>query len=177
MLWLFTDFLREPDPLPAIARLPPGLAGVVFRHDGAPDRAGLAARVAKFCRARRLALVVAGDARLAAKLGAGLHLRGGRRPVGAARPGLITSSAHNVPEILAARRAGAKILFISPAFATASHPGGRALGPVRWRRLARRAGPCFAFALGGISGQKINELAGFCYGAGAIHALSARISS
>jgi len=89
----------------------------------------------------------------------------------------VTSSAHDVPEMLAAGRAGAKILFISPAFATASHPGGRALGPVRWRLLALRSGPCLAYALGGISGQKINELAGFCYGVGAIHALGTGISS
>jgi thiamine-phosphate pyrophosphorylase len=163
--------------MPAIARLPPGLSGVVLRHDDAPDRAALAERVATMCRERRLGLVVAGDARLAARLGAGLHLRGGRRAGRCTRPGLVTSSAHNVPEILAARRAGAKILFISPAFATASHPGGRALGAVRWRLLARRAGPCFAYALGGISGQKVKELADFCYGAGAIHALEARISS
>jgi thiamine-phosphate pyrophosphorylase len=177
VLWLFTDFLRAPDPMPAIARLPPGLSGVVLRHDEAPERAALALRVAKLCRARRLGLVVAGDARLAARLRAGLHLRGGRRLLGGRLAGLVTSSAHNVPEILAARRAGAKILFISPAFATASHPGGRALGAMRWRLLARRAGPCFAYALGGISGQKVKELAGFCYGVAAIHALSARNSS
>jgi len=178
VLWLFTDEARLADPLPAIARLPRGLAGVVFRHDDAPDRAALALRAAAMCRARKLGLVVAGDGRLAARAGAGLHLRGGRKPgFCRLRPGLVTSSAHNVAEIFAARRAGAQIVFISPAFVTASHPDGRALGPARWRALARRAGPCLAYALGGISGQKITELAGFCYGAGAIDALYAGISS
>jgi len=172
VLWLFTDAQRVPDPLPSIAALPPGLCGVVFRHDGAPDRAALARRVARLCRARRLALVVAGDARLAASIGAGLHLRGGRRP-GFARVarGLITSSAHDAAQVHRARRAGARILFISPTFATPSHPGGAALGPVRWSRLARLARPCLAYALGGIDGQKITALASFCCGAAGIHAL------
>ncbi|MGI4945219.1 MAG: hypothetical protein ACRYHQ_32435, partial [Janthinobacterium lividum] len=76
-LWLFTDAVRLPDPLPAIARLPRG-CGVVFRHDGVPNRAALAAAAACLCRRRGLLMVVAGDPRLAAAVGAGLHLRGGR---------------------------------------------------------------------------------------------------
>jgi len=178
VIWLFTDEHRLPDPLPAIARLPAGLAGVVFRHDGAADRAALAGRVAALCRAKRLALVVAGEARLAARFSAGVHARGGR-PAGLARrrPGLVTSSAHNVPQIISGRRAGAKIVFISPAFVTASHAGAPALGPVRWRLLARHAKPGFAYALGGISGRTVKDLAGFCYGFGAIDALNGHISS
>ena len=79
-LWLFTDSRRLPDPRPAVARLPRGLAGVVLRHDGEPGRAALGRDLARICRARRLALVVAGDVRLAAALGAGVHLRAGRWP-------------------------------------------------------------------------------------------------
>ena len=79
-LWLFTDANRLPDPRPAVARLPKGLAGVVLRHDGAPDRAALGRDLARLCRARRLTLVVAGDVRLAASLRAGVHLRAGRWP-------------------------------------------------------------------------------------------------
>ena len=71
MLWLFTDMVRLPDPFAAVSRLPRG-AGVVLRDDRDADR------LARLCRARGLALVVAGDARLAARLGAGLHLRDGR---------------------------------------------------------------------------------------------------
>ncbi len=76
-LWLFTDARRLPDPLAAAARLPRGLAGVVLRHDGEPGRAALGRALARLCRRRRLALVVAGDVRLAAALGAGVHLRNG----------------------------------------------------------------------------------------------------
>jgi thiamine-phosphate pyrophosphorylase len=177
VLWLFTDERRLPDPLPSIARLPRGLCGVVFRHDGAVDRAVLGAKVARLCRARRLGLVVAGDMRLAARLRAGVHLRGGHRPgLARLRPGLLTSSAHEVPEMRRARLAGASILFISPAFVSASHRGSQGLGPSRWARLAARSGNAEAYALGGIDGQKITILARFCCGAGAIHALQTGIS-
>jgi thiamine-phosphate pyrophosphorylase len=172
-LWLFTDSVRLPNPLPAAARLPPGLAGVVFRHDGNPDRAALGRKLARICRARRIALVVAGDARLAAALGAGMHLRGGRWP-GAVRlrRGLVTSSAHGAVEVRRAARAGADLVFLSPIFATASHPGAAALGTVRWSLLARRAGLAVA-ALGGIDGRSVRRLPRrLCIGAGAIGALA-----
>lgn len=177
-MWLFTDSVRLPDPLEAAARLPRGLAGVVFRHDGIPGRAALGRKLAGICRARRLALVVAGDARLAAALGAGVHLRGGRWP-DAVRPsamkvgrGLVTSSAHDTVGLRRAARAGADLVFLSPIFTTASHPGATALGTVRWSLLARRAGLAVA-ALGGVDGRGACRLPRrLCVGVGAIGALA-----
>jgi thiamine-phosphate pyrophosphorylase len=163
-LWLFTDSTRLPDPLPVIAALPRGLCGVVFRHDGAPDRGALGRKVAALCWARRLKLVVAGDDRLAAALKAGRHLRGGRGH----KHGLTTASAHSIVEVVRARRAGAEIIFISPAFPTASHPGAKALGACRWRLLAARAAPALAFALGGVDAQRLRGLGRACAGAGGI---------
>ena len=171
MLWLFTDAARLPDPRAAVARLPRGLCGVVLRHDGVPDRARLGRDLAGICRRRRLVLVVAGDGRLAAALGAGVHLRGGRGPVPRGRGGIATSSAHDLPQLLRAARAGADLAFLSSAFPTDSHPGGAALGVVRWSRLARRAGLAVA-ALGGIAGSRVRALPrDICRGAGAIGAL------
>jgi thiamine-phosphate pyrophosphorylase len=169
---LFTDARRLVDPLAAVARLPRGLAGVVLRHDNEPGRAALGREVARLCRARRLALVVAGDVRLAAALGAGVHLRGGRWPgVVRLRRGPVTSSAHSLPELRRAARAGAALAFLSPAFATASHPGVVALGPVRWAGLARRA-RLPVLALGGVTGESARGLPrSLCGGAGAIGAL------
>jgi thiamine-phosphate pyrophosphorylase len=177
-LWLFTDARRLPDPRLAAARLPRGLAGVVLRHDGEPGREALGRDLARICRARRLALVVAGDARLAAALGAGVHLRSGRWPC-RVRPAfmcrghvLITSSAHGPADLRRATRAGAGIAFLSPAFVTASHPGGAALGPTRWLRMARSARLPVA-ALGGIDGASIRRLpATVCKAIGAIGALA-----
>jgi thiamine-phosphate pyrophosphorylase len=173
VLWLFTDAGRMPDPLAAAGALPPGICGVVFRHDSAPNRAALGKQLARICRARRIAFVVAGDARLAAGLKAGLHLRGGRRP-GALPPPrgrLVTASAHNGAELWRARRAGAEIVFCSPVFPTGSHIGAATLGPFGWLRLARMAGPAKPFALGGIDGRSVRRLGKICAGIAAIEAL------
>jgi len=174
VLWLFTDAARLPDPVPAIARLPAG-CGVVFRHDGVPGRAALAARVARLCRARGLVLVVAGDPRLAAAVGAGLHLRGGRAARHWRRAWLrqgrpVTSSAHGRAELARAARAGADAAFLSPLFPTNSHPGAPPLGPVRWAALARDA--CgLVLALGGVAGSTARRVPPRAAGAGLTGAL------
>jgi thiamine-phosphate pyrophosphorylase len=161
-----------PDPRAAVSRLPPGLAGVVYRHDDDADRAGLGRDLARICRARRLILVVAGDIRLAAALHAGVHLRGGRWPGPMRIKGIVTSSAHSLADIRRAGRAGATLAFLSPVFATASHPGAPSLGPVRWSGLARQA-PIATAALGGIDGITVRGLARRrCLAVGAIGALA-----
>jgi thiamine-phosphate pyrophosphorylase len=175
-LWLFTDEKRLPNPRAAVACLPRGRAGVVLRHDHDPARAGIGRDLARICRARRLVLVVAGDARLAAALRAGMHLRGGYWP-GPIRPhGVTTSSAHSLREVIRARRAGADLVFLSPVFPTASHAGAAALGPLRWAVMARgrmQSGPALG-VLGGVSGATVKRLPPRLFqAAGAIGALSA----
>lgn len=173
VLWLFTDAERLPDPLPAAARLPKGLCGVVLRHDGVAGREALGRALARICRVRRLVLVVAGDVRLAARLHAGLHLRRGRRAGRVSRlcqP--LTSSAHDAREVARARRAGAALVFLAPVFPTASHPGAHPLGPRRWAAIARRGGTPM-LALGGVNGRNVRALPrGLCAGAAAIGALA-----
>jgi thiamine-phosphate pyrophosphorylase len=171
-LWLFTDATRLPDPLPAVAALPKGLAGVVFRHDGVAGRSVLARQVARLCRARRLPLVVAGDSGLAHDLRAGTHLRGGRGPIPRHRCCIrATSSAHGVPDAIRARRAGADLVFVSPAFPTASHPSATTLGTLRWALIVRRS-VVQAAALGGVGGDNVRRLPpALCVAAGAIGAL------
>ena len=176
-LWLFSDPARMPDLLAVVRALPPGLCGpglcgIVFRHDSAPDRATLGAALAALCRARKITLVVAGDTRLAAALHAGVHLRGGQRHgfLPLSRHVLITASAHNQAQLHRAKRAGAKIVFISPVFPTASHPSAPVLGIYGFQTLARRAGRAKPFALGGIEGNTIRRLGDSCAGCGAIEA-------
>ena len=169
---MFTDAARLADPLAAARALPPGLGGVVLRDDLAPGRLALGQALARLCRQRRLALVVAGDWRLARRLRAGLHLRGGRWPAGAP-PGwaLLTSSAHDRVELARARARGATLAFVSPAFPTPSHPGAGGLGAVRWAALAKRARVPVA-GLGGIDGATARRLPRWAAGAGAIGAIS-----
>ncbi len=176
MLWLFTDAVRLPDPRPAIAALPRRLCGVVFRHDGVAGRATLAKAVAQQCRRLAIPLVVAGDARLAAAVGAGVHLRAARRASarGSTRwlksTALVTSSAHSAVELRRARIVGADAVFLSPVLPTRSHPGAPALGVLRWAVLARFARGS-GMALGGVDGRMTRRLPRWCGGAGAIGAL------
>lgn len=162
VLWLFTDPQRLPDPRRAASALPRGLCGVVLRHDDA----ALGHDLARICRVRRNALVVAGNWRLAAALGAGVHLR---RGIGPGRGGLVTSSAHNRVELHRARRAGATLVFLSPVFATASHVGAAGLGVTRWAAMARGGNVA---GLGGIDGGSVRRLPRFCRAVGAIGALA-----
>jgi len=143
----------------------------VLRDDARPERRALAVALARICRQRRLVLSVAGDWRLAASVGAGVHLRGGRRPANMPRGMKVpTSSAHGVGDAIRARRAGALAVFLSPVFATASHPGAVPLGPARWGLAAGRFAGAAA-ALGGIDGRTARRLPNRCGAAGAIGAI------
>ena len=155
-----SDDVRMADPLAALRRLRPG-DGVVLRHYGAPEREALARRLAKICRRRGLLLLIAGDARLALRVGAdGVHwpqhaVR--RRRFSRALP--QTAAAHDLPALTAARRADIAAVLLSPVFPTASHPGARTLGAVRFAGLARRfPGP--VFALGGLDDRRLRRLRG-----------------
>lgn len=164
-LWLFTDPARMNDVAAAVRALPAGLCGVVFRHDGVAGRANLLREVARICRARRLMLVVAGPGAMPA--GVGRHLREGR---GGLAPSGSTSSAHGRAALVRARRAGATLAFLSPVFATASHPGATVLGPCRWAAAAGRSGMAVG-ALGGVDGRSVRRLPAFVAAVGAIGAL------
>jgi thiamine-phosphate pyrophosphorylase len=115
-------------------------------------------------------LVLAGDP-IAAAPGhlRGRHSRGPHR----AAPGLIrTAPVHDLPEIRAAEKAGADLLFLSPAFPTRSHPGAAALGPLRFLLLAGQA-RAPVIALGGMNAKRARKLGGTIYGWAAIDAWSA----
>ncbi len=183
-LFLVTDGIRLPDPLPAAERLPRG-AGVIFRHYGHPDtdRARLLDRLNTLCRRCGLILLHAGST--VPPSGCGVHLpepalRGGRlaplmlwRRQGAGRFALLTAATHGRPALLAARRLGCDAVLLSPAFATASHPGTHPLGPVRWALLRRRL-DMPVIALGGMTPLTLRRLSPACpAGMAAIGALKA----
>jgi len=65
---------------------------------------------------------------------------------------LHSAPAHGAVEIRAAEHGRADLLFLSPLFPTRSHPGGRALGRVRFAMLARQAGVP-VMALGGVEAR------------------------
>jgi thiamine-phosphate pyrophosphorylase len=153
-LWLMTDERQGEGLWAALDRLPNG-AGVVFRHYRlAPaERRALFDRVRRIARRRRLMLVLAGSPPQARAWRAdGSHGRSPHRAIG-----LRTAPAHDRREIVTASRAGADLIFVSPIFATRSHPGGRTLGRVRLGLMIRQAG-VRSIALGGMDAPRARSL-------------------
>jgi thiamine-phosphate pyrophosphorylase len=160
-----------------MAALPRG-AGVVARGL-AP---GLLRDVARLARQRGLQLLVAGDGRAALALRAGLHLPDRRESLGLlpfliarrAAPGhlVMCMAAHGGQRGAArARRFRPDAIFLSPLFATQSHPGAPALGALRWAALARRLrAPCMA--LGGITPAQLGAVPRRAAGVAAIGGLA-----
>ncbi len=73
-------------------------------------------------------------------------------------------------ELRRAERAKAGCVFLSPALPTRSHPGARALGPVRWGLMARRS-TIPVLALGGMTGATVRRMpARWCAGVGVVGA-------
>jgi thiamine-phosphate pyrophosphorylase len=136
----------------ALRRLPRG-SGVVFRHYATEARARrtLFRRVVRLARARGLMVVRAGE-----RAGVGEDGVHGR----ARGEGLRTAPAHDRREAVAAVRRGAAVLFVSPVFATRSHPDGKVLGPRAARRISQGL-PVVAIALGGMDARRYRKLTGF----------------
>ena len=149
-LWLMTDERMGEAVWTALTRLPRG-GGVVVRHYGldARVRREFVRKVAKVARKNRLQLVIAGGNQGVS--GTGVHNRRGSRAA------LKTASAHNRREAVAAARAGADAVFVSPVFATRSHPGARTLGPVRFGLMVRGLG-IPVIALGGMNAKRARRL-------------------
>jgi thiamine-phosphate pyrophosphorylase len=158
-LWLMTDERQGEGLWAALERLPTG-SGVVFRHYRLPraQRRQLLERVRRVAKRRRLVVLAGAGLR-----GDGVH--GGRGP------GFRSASAHNLRELKTAERSGATLVFLSPAFATRSHPGARALGPVRFGLIAAQAKVPIV-ALGGMDARKARRLPNI-YGWAGIDAWSA----
>lgn len=147
-IWLMTDSRMGEGLWGAVERLPRG-AGVVVRHQGAADRKHLIRKVTKVARAKNLVVVVAqGRGRQ--------NVHNGRRSW---RGALVTASAHSRREAVAAIRRGADLLFVSPVFATRSHPGARVLGRANFGRIALGL-KIPVIALGGMDARRATSLPG-----------------
>lgn len=146
-LWLMTDERVALDRLlRGAARLPRG-SGIVLRHyrTAAGERRALFDALRRIAVRRGLRLFLAGSEGQALAWGAdGFHGRErgkGRLP--------MSAPVHDMRELRMAERAGAGVVFLSPLFATRSHPGARALGAFRFSAMARRA-RVPVMALGGV---------------------------
>jgi thiamine-phosphate pyrophosphorylase len=150
-LWLMTDERMGNDLWAAIESLPRG-AGIVFRHYATTrvERQALFVRIARVARRKHLILIRAGSQRLGKE--AGIHGPGRTAP-----NGIRTWPAHSRAEAVAGKRAGADALFVSPVWATRSHPGAGGLGPSRAAGIARGLG-LPVIALGGMDATRFRPL-------------------
>ena len=152
-VWLVSDARNDAALEHALGRLPRG-SGFIFRHYHLPpaERHARFVVLARISRARGHMVSLAGSRALARRWGADLAygVDGHLVPV------------HSMRAIGRATQAAA--LLLSPAFPTRSHPGAKALGPLRFRLLAARA-QVPVIALGGMSARTAQRL-GWSYWAG-----------
>jgi thiamine-phosphate pyrophosphorylase len=126
-------------------------------------------QVAKLAKARGHKLLLADHPIVARQWGAdGAHDGSAHQS-----QGIRTVAAHNGRQAARARQIGADLLFVSPVFATRSHPGLRGIGPLGLARIAanqRRR----TIALGGMTAKRRKSLSALnIYGWAAIDAFSA----
>ncbi|MCR2832526.1 thiamine phosphate synthase [Qipengyuania sp. RS5-5] len=156
-LWLLSDARNDAVLEGALACLPRG-SGFVFRHyhldPGARQERFEALRDA--ARKRDHVVVLSGSPVLARKWRAdGVYGPAGAMPRDDSL--LKIATAHDWKEIVAAERAGADAILLSPVFSTASHPDAKPLGPVRFRLLARKT-QVPVIALGGMTHARAKRL-------------------
>ena len=140
------------------AALGNGLRLVQLREKDLPAEAlaVLADRVAALCKRHGARLMINGDAGLAARLGAGVHLTARQLAAAGERPDLpwVAASCHDVAELDRAAALGVDFVVLGPVQATASHPGALPLGWTAFSRLIEDY-PLPVYALGGLSGTDL----------------------
>ena len=159
---LITDRRQARRPLADVvaAALDGGCRWISVREKdlAASEQVALARQIVRLAEPFAACVLLHGDPRLAAQAGcAGVHLAAGGDVAAARdhlRPGAwVSISAHGLEEVLAAAKAGADAVTLSPIFASASKPGyGPALGLERLGEVAA-VSPIPVIALGGIEDE------------------------
>ena len=157
-LWLVSDARNDAVLEATLRRLPRG-SGLIFRHYHLPPvaRRQRFAALARIARQGGHAVALAGTAAEARRWRADA-VYGSPRQLARGPALLRLATAHSPREIAAAGRVRADAVLLSPAFATRSHPGTAALGPLRFRLLAARA-QLPVIALGGMTSLRAKRLA------------------
>ncbi|MGB7374248.1 thiamine phosphate synthase [Pontixanthobacter sp.] len=156
-LWLISDARNDAALESSLKALPRG-SGFIYRHYhlSATDRRTRFTALAALARKYAHIVILADTPVIARKWGAdGIYGPARRMPNGDAL--IKLAAAHNARDIVAADRAGADAILLSPVFATRSHPGARSLGAVRFRLLARKTSTP-VIALGGMTREHARAL-------------------
>ena len=157
LLWLLSDARNDARLEQALRALPPG-SGFVFRHYHLDPEA----RRARFDELAGLArrcghlVILAGQPVASGDWGAdGVY--GKVAQVGPQNQGLRLGTAHDGSDLQAANAARLDGIFLSPVFATRSHPGSPVLGIGGFHALAQQA-LVPVIALGGMTPTRASEL-------------------
>lgn len=157
LLWLLSDARNDAGLEQALAALPAG-SGFVFRHYHLPEEARHArfAELAAAARKSGQLVVLSGGAAMAQEWGAdGVYGASALEQEAAGVLRLATT--HSGEEIARAAGAGADGVFLSPVFATRSHPDARTLGIHGFHVLAQQS-PIPVIALGGMTKARAEDL-------------------
>ncbi|WP_374588335.1 thiamine phosphate synthase [Novosphingobium sp.] len=152
-IWLVSDARNDAALERALKRLPRG-SGLIFRHYhlSPPERRARFKQLRRLARQHGHRMVLSGTAAEARRWGAdGAY--GADLSAGGSTLRLVT--VHSLRELRRAHRADAVLL--SPVFPTRSHPGGKVLGPVRWRAIAALS-PVPVIALGGMTAPRARRI-------------------
>lgn len=138
-----------------------------LRRPGA-STASLAAEARRLARLSPVPVVVSARVDVALAFGLGVHLPERDLPCRAARRllprALIGRSVHDAKGLLVAAEEGADYALLGPVFPTPSHPGVRALGVERFRRMAASVAMP-VLAIGGVDAERAAALGGAGYAA------------
>ena len=154
LIWLLSDARNDAALERALAHLPAG-SGFVFRHYHLkPDqRRARFDELAAAARRRGHCVILSGAHQ-------GWGADGVYGPVGLVaqvQEGLRLGTAHGGTDLQAANQAHLDGVFLSPVFATRSHPGGATLGVQGFQVLAQQA-LMPVIALGGMTGARARQL-------------------
>lgn len=162
-LFYLTDPVRTPDPVKTAKNLPAGTA-IIYRHFGASDKAVLARQLAKIARRRHLYLLISADPELARNVGAaGVHwpercVRQARYCAG--KFGIQTISAHSHKAISRSHSNRFDAVLVSTVSASSSPSAGKAMGSIRFRKLALTTAKPLV-GLGGLVPENAASISGF----------------
>ena len=156
LLWLLSDQRNDVGLERALATLPCG-SGFVFRHYhmAEADRRARYQALAALARAHGHTVVLAGNVEQAQAWSADGSY--GSTQAIAGLPGLRLGTVHTGDELQAANRARLDGVFLSPVFATRSHPGAVPLGVQGFSVLAQQA-LMPVIALGGMTYARAREI-------------------
>ena len=159
--FFLTDPERTREPETILNRLPEGW-GVIYRHFGAEDRLATASRLLAIARRRKLVFLASADPLIQSHIALdGVHWpRYGLKPAPKQldRRLIHTSPAHTRRDIVDAAAIGMSAVLLSAVYPSRSPNAPSALGPLRFRNLARTS-PAPLYALGGVNAHDAAAIA------------------